>query len=210
DYAWSGQLDAPRFNPKPLLGDSALTALAVALTGHGDRHSGTLTGRLDLNDYPLLVQPLSIQLSHDLTTLTLQKLKLGSPKIKGELEANGTLQLDAKPLSAELAIRWTGLELPHDLVGQTLSSEGQLQLTGNLGDYHAEGALSIGPPGQTGQLALNLDGDAQQITVHTLALEQAHGKLQTNGTLTWQPAIAWQAEAKADHFDPGKLFAGWN
>src|SRR6185437_6897314 len=66
------------------------------------------------------------------------------------------------------------------------------------------------PPGKLAKLALNLDGTAQLITLHTLALKQPQGEVQANGTLTLQPGFAWQAEASANRFDPGQLFAGWN
>ncbi|HEY8328345.1 MAG TPA: pathogenicity protein, partial [Rhodanobacter sp.] len=210
DYAWTGQLDAPRFDPKPLLGDSSLKALAIAVQGHGDRHGGTLDGRLDLNDYPLLLQPLRAQFSDDFNTLTLQQLKLGSPQIKGSVEASGTVQLSAKPLSAVLDIRWNDLLLPADLAGQALASRGALKASGSADKYHAEGDVDIGPPGKPAKLALNLDGTAQLVTLHTLQLKQARGGLQAHGTLTLQPNLAWQAEATADQLDPGQLFAGWN
>ncbi|EIM02345.1 pathogenicity protein [Rhodanobacter thiooxydans] len=210
DYAWTGQLDAPRFDPKPLLGDSSLKALAIAVQGHGDRHGGTLDGQLDLNDYPLLLQPLRARFSDGFHALTLQQLKLGSPRIKGSMEANGTVQLAAKPLSATLDIRWSDLLLPADLAGQVLASRGVLKAGGSVDAYHAEGDIDIGPPGKLAKLALNLDGTPQLLTLHTLALKQAQGVLQARGTLTLQPALAWQAEATADKFDPGQLFAGWN
>jgi translocation and assembly module TamB len=210
DYAWTGQLDAPRFDPKPLLGDSSLKALAIAVQGHGDHYGGTLDGRLDLNDYQLLLQPLRAQFSHDYNTLTLQQLKLGSPQIKGSVEASGTVQLAAKPLSAALDIRWNDLLLPADLAGQALASRGALKANGSADAYHAEGDVDIGPPGKLAKLALNLDGTPQQVTLHTLALKQPQGGLQARGTLTLQPALAWQAEATADQLDPGQLFAGWN
>jgi len=210
DYAWTGKLDVPRFDPKPLLGDSSLKALAVAVRGHGDRYSGALDGRLDLNDYQLLLQPLRAQFSHDFNTLTLQQLGLGSPQIKGSVAASGIVQLDAKPLSAQLDIRWNDLLLPQDLVGQVLASHGELKASGTADKYHAEGDVEIGPPGKLAKLALNLDGTAQLITLHTLALKQPQGDVQANGTLTLQPAFAWQAEASAHRFDPGQLFAGWN
>ncbi len=171
DYAWTGRLDAPRFDPKPLLGDSSLKALAIAVQGHGDRYSGTLDGRLELNDYQLLLQPLRAQFSHDFNTLTLQQLKLGSPQIKGSLEASGTVQLAAKPISAALDIRWNDLLLPADLAGQTLASHGALKASGSADAYHAEGDVDIGPPGKPAKLALNLDGTAQLVTLHTLAIE---------------------------------------
>jgi translocation and assembly module TamB len=210
DYAWTGKLDVPRFDPKPLLGDSSLKALAVAVQGRGDRYGGALDGRLDLNDYQLLLQPLRAQFSHDFNTLTLQQLALGSPQIKGSVAASGVVQLDAKPLSAQLDIRWNDLLLPQDLVGQVLASHGGLKASGTADKYHAEGDVEIGPPGKLAKLALNLDGTAQQITLHTLALKQPQGDVQANGTLTLQPVFAWQAEASANRFDPGQLFAGWN
>jgi translocation and assembly module TamB len=210
DYAWSGQLDAPRFDPKPLLGDSSLKALAIAVQGHGDRYGGTLDGRLGLNGYQLLLQPLRAQFSHDYATLDLQQLRLGSPQVKGSLEASGTVQLAATPLSATLDIRWNDLLLPADLAGQALASRGALKASGSADRYHAEGDVGIGPPGNPAKLALNLDGTLQQVILHTLQLKQAQGDLQVHGTLTLQPALAWQAEATADRLDPGQLFAGWN
>lgn len=210
DFAWTGKLDAPRFDPEPLLGPSSLQALAIAVQGHGDRYGGTLEGRLDLNDYQLLLQPLRAQFDRDYHTLTLQQLKLGSPQIQGKLEASGTVQLAATPINAALDIHWSGLELPADLAGQVLASNGDLKASGNVDKYHAEGKLEIGPPGKLAHLALDLDGTPQQLTLHTLALKQAKGKLQAHGTVTLQPALAWQAEASAEKFDPGQLFAGWN
>ena len=210
DHAWTGKLDVPRFDPKPLLGNSSLKALALAVQGHGDRYGGTLDGRLDLNDYQLLLQPLRARFSHDFNTLKLEQLNLGSPQIKGSVAASGVVQLEAKPLSARLDIQWNDLLLPQELAGQALASHGVLKASGTADKYHAEGDVEIGPPGKLAKLALNLDGTAQLITLHTLALKQPQGEVQANGTLTLHPGFAWQAEARANRFDPGQLFAGWN
>ncbi|OOG46024.1 pathogenicity protein [Rhodanobacter sp. C01] len=210
DYTWTATLDVPRFDPKPLLGDSSLTALAIAVQGHGNHYGGTLQGRIDINDHQLLIQPLRAQFSRDFNTLTLQQLDLASPQIKGSLAASGTLQLDANPLSAELDIRWSDLLLTPELAGQALASRGDLKVHGSSAKYHAEGSVAIGPPGKLAALDLNLDGTPQQITLHSLALKQPQGSFQANGVLTLQPTLAWQAEASASRFDPGQLFAGWN
>ncbi len=210
DYAWTSRLDAPRFDPKALLGTGSLKALAIAVQGHGDRYGGTLDGQLDLDDYPLLLQPLRAQFSRDYATLTLQQLKLGSPRIKGSVEVSGIMQLAAKPPNAQLDIRWNELQLPAELIGQALASHGELKASGSADRYHAEGSVAIGPPGMPAQLALNLDGTPQRVTLHTLALKQPQGGLQVAGTLTLQPSLAWQAEASASKFDPGQLIAGWN
>lgn len=208
--AWTARLEVPRFDPTPLFGASAIKTLAITMQGHGDRHAGTLDGRLDLNDYQLLLQRLRTQLSDDFKTLTLMQLKLASPQIKGNIVASGVVQLDAKPLNAALDIRWNDLQLPPDLVGQTLLSHGELKANGGVAAYHAEGDVAIGPPGKLARLSLNLDGTPKQIALHTLVLKQPQGSLQANGTLTLQPALAWQAEANGSRFDPGQLFVGWN
>ena len=208
-YPWTGRLEAPRFDPKPWLGDSALTSLAVAVQGHGDRRSGTLRGSVDLNDYQLLLQPLRAQLNDDLSVLTLQQLDLGSPQVKGRLRASGSVQLDAKPVQADLALRWNDLIVPESVAGQELASNGQLKASGSVSNYHVQGDVNIGPPGKLARLALKLDGTPQLLTLHTLDLQQAQGGLQVHGTLHLQPALAWQAQASASKFDPGQLFAGW-
>ncbi len=208
-YPWTARLDAPRFNPKPWLGDSALTSLAVAVQGHGDRRSGTLNGSVHVNDYELLLQPLRAQLNGDLSVLTLQQLDLASPQVKGRLRASGSVQLDAKPVQADLALRWNDLIVPESLAGQELASNGQLKASGSVANYHVQGDVNIGPPGKLARLALKLDGTPQLLTLHTLDLQQAQGGLQVHGTLNLQPALAWQAQASASKFDPGQLFAGW-
>ena len=210
DFMWTAKLDAPGFDPKPLTGPSSLTSLAVSLQGHGDRYSGSLDGTLDLNNYKLLLQPLSVQFNHDFKTLTLRQLTVGSPQIKGSIAATGTVQLDAQPVTADLAIQWNDLQLPTKLVGQPLVSHGALKAKGSANRYHAEGDVAIGPPGKVASLTLNLDGTPQQIALHTLALKQARGGMQVNGTLTLQPALAWQVDATAEQLDPGQLLAGWN
>ncbi|GAB3782503.1 translocation/assembly module TamB domain-containing protein [Dyella agri] len=207
---WKATLSAPRFDPKPLLGDSALKSLAVALQGHGDRHGGELDGTLDLDQYRLLLQPLRLRFSDDGKTLELQQLSLASPQVKGLLDASGSLQLDAKPLGGQLAIQWSDLQLPADLVGQPLASAGKLAAQGSADRFHADGDVTIGPPGKPAHLVLNLDGTPQAIALHPLTLQQPQGQLQAQGTLQLQPTLAWQLDVKASRFDPGQLLAGWN
>jgi translocation and assembly module TamB len=209
NHAWKAKLDLPTFDPKPLIGSSSLTRLAANLQGSGDQYGGSITGTLGLNDYRVSLQPLQASVDKDFKTLTLQHLQLTSPQIKGLLDASGTVQLDAKPVSADLALDWKNLELPAELVGQVLDSQGHLSAKGSAEKYHADGDVSIGPPDKLAKLSLNLDGTPEQIQLHTLTLLQPQGKLAANGTLTLQPDLAWQLQANASKFDPGQLFAGW-
>jgi translocation and assembly module TamB len=209
-YPWTARLVAPRFDPKPLLGDGSLKSLALSLQGSGDRRGGSVNGSVDLNDYQLLLQPLRAHFTDDFKTLQLDQLSLGSPQVKGSINANGVVQLNATPVTANLAIDWQDLQLPADLAGQLLNSHGKLQASGSAENFHAQGDLAIGPPGKLAALALNLDGTPQLITLHTLDLKQAGGGMQVKGVLNLQPVFGWQIEAVANKLDPGQLLANWN
>lgn len=207
--AWTAKLDAPSFDPKPLLGNSSITRLGANLQGNGDQQGGTLAGQLDLNQYRIMLQPLQASFDKDFKQLTLQQLQISSPQIKGTLHAAGTVQLDAHPMNADLVIDWKDVELPADLAGQVLDSHGRLAAKGSADAYHAEGDVTIGPPGKLAKLALNLDGTSQQIQLHTLSVLQRQGSLTAQGTLDLHPDFAWQLQAKADKFDPGQLLVEW-
>lgn len=210
DYAWTATLDAPRFNPKPFIGDSSLTGLSAAITGKGDRRSGTITGQLGLNDYQVQLQPLTARFNDDLSTLTLEQLGIASPQFKGSVNAHGVVQLSAKPLSADLTIDWKDVVLPEQMAGQTLLSHGSLTAKGSAEQFHAESTLAIGPADKLADVTLNLDGTQKLINLHALTVKQPQGDLQAKGTVTLQPALAWQLEAVANKFDPGHLLAKWN
>ena len=210
DYPWTARLDAPRFDPKPLLGESSLTQLAVALDGKGDRRSGSLQGQLDLNDYQLQLRPLTARFSDDFKTLTIERLALASPQFKGEVGAHGVVTWGAQPLSADLTLDWKDVELPENLVGQVLQSHGSLKAKGSADQFHASGDLALGAPGKLADVTLDLDGTQKQIDLHALTVKQPQGQMQAKGTLVLQPALGWQMEATAKRFDPGHVLAKWN
>jgi len=210
NWPWTAHLAAPAFDPKPLLGDSALKRLALDLQGSGDKLGGSLRGTLGLNQYTVQLQPLAARFSGDYKTLQLQQLRLASPQIPGSVSATGQVHLDAKPVNGQLELAWDQLQLPPELAGQALASHGRLAAHGSAEQYHAEGDVAIGPPGKLAQLALNLDGTPKAVSLHTLALKQPQGGLDASGTLTLQPALAWQLDATAQKLDPGQLLAGWN
>ncbi|HEY0180895.1 MAG TPA: translocation/assembly module TamB domain-containing protein [Dokdonella sp.] len=204
---WTATIEVPRFDPNALAEGISLHAVALSLTGSGDMRHGDLAATVDLDQHRVQLQPLRYAL--DGKTLKIDALTLKSPEAAGALNANGTVQLDAKPLSATLALDWDGVELPADLVGQPLATHGKLDASGSAAAFHAEGALSIGPPGKLSDLALNVDGTPERIALKQLALKQANGGLDAQGTVTLKPAIGWQLSAKANRLDPGAFAAEW-
>lgn len=212
EFPWTAKIEVPRFDPNTVQKDAGLNALALSLQGSGDKRRGDVQATLDLNDHRVLLAPLRYAL--DGQTLKIEALTLKSPEAAGALNAHGEIQLDAEPVSANLALDWDGVELPADLAGQALATHGELAFAGSAEKFHGEGALSIGPPGKLADLALNVDGTPETITLKQLALVQstkggAKGGLDAQGTVTLKPAIGWQLTAKANQLDPGAFAADW-
>jgi translocation and assembly module TamB len=209
DFAWTAKIDAPRFDPKPLIGESSLQALGLAVQGSGDRYHADLTGDLDLNDYIVRLAPIKAAFDHEYKRLTLDELTLGSPQVKGALTARGTVEIAAQPVSADLTLGWKDVLVPASVAGQDLASVGQLTFKGSAEAYHAAGDVDIGPPGHIGKFTLDIDGKPELIDIHTLQLKQPNGSLAATGTLTLKPELAWKVDLKGDRFDPSQLLAEW-
>jgi translocation and assembly module TamB len=207
DWPWTAKVDVPRFDPKRVLKDSTLSALALSLEGAGDKAHGALSGRIGVDEHAVELQPLRYALAGQV--LKIETLTLKSPEAAGVLDANGEVRLDAKPVSATLALSWEGVELPADLAGQALATHGKLDAAGSAEAFHAEGALAIGPPGKLSDLALDLDGTPEAIALKRFALVQSKGGLDAQGTVKLKPAIGWQLTAKARQLDPGAFAAEW-
>lgn len=210
DFAWTAKIDAPRFDPKPLIGDSSLRSVALAVQGSGDRYGANLTGDLDLNDYRVRLAPMKASFDHDYRRLTLDELTVGSPQVKGVLTAKGTVEIAAQPLTADLALTWNDVLVPANVAGQDLASAGRLTFKGGAQAYHAQGDVDIGPPGKLGKFTLDVDGKPEAVQVRTLTLRQPKGDLAATGTITLQPDVAWKLDLKGRRFDPGQLLADWS
>lgn len=206
-WAWTLALDAPTFDPTPLLGDSALKALALRLDGRGDRNGGELRGRVDANGHRVLIDPLRFALAQDL--LRVPALTLRTPEAPGTLQAHGEVRLQAQPVAADFTVAWQDVVLPADLVGQALATHGDLHLAGSSARYAAQGSFALGPPEHVADFAVVLDGTPQQVTLQTLRLVQPQGDLGAHGTLTLQPRVGWDIDAVAKRLDPGAFFADW-
>jgi len=207
EWPWTAKITIPRFDPKRVQKDSTLASLELALTGTGDRTHGEVAGEVAVNDHRVRLEPLRYALDGPL--LKIEALTLRSPEAAGSLDASGEVQLDAKPLAAKLALRWTDVVLPADLAGQVLATHGRLDADGSAERFHAQGALSVGPPGHPADIALELDGTPDAIALKQLALQQPNGGLDAHGTLTLKPALGWQIDAKANKLDPGAFAKEW-
>ncbi|MCR6702597.1 MAG: hypothetical protein NVV68_16245 [Dokdonella sp.] len=206
-WPWTLALDVPRFDPKRLAPDAGLASAAVSLRGEGDLERGSLSGDVVLDEHRLHLAPLDYTLKDQI--LRIEALGLTSPDVEGRLDASGEVRLADEPVSAMARVSWKDLVLPADLAGQVLASHGTLDVEGSAAAYAARGSLSVGPPGQLADLTLDLSGTPEAIALKTLALVQPNGGLDASGTVTLQPALGWDLQAKAQRLDPGAFAADW-
>ncbi|MEO7916612.1 MAG: pathogenicity protein, partial [Dokdonella sp.] len=207
ELPWMLQLDAPTFDADTLIPDSGLKTLAASLQGSGDLKQGTINGVIAVDGRRIQIEPLRYGLADDV--LTIDALTVKSPDVQGVLNASGTVQLKAEPVSAELVLEWSDLLMPPELAGQALASHGKINAGGSADAFHADGALSVGPPGNLSDLVIKLSGTPKQVLLDTLALKQKDGGLDASGTITLQPQIGWDITAVASKLDPGAFAADW-
>ncbi len=210
DMPWQARLTMPASDPSPLLGEGTLKRLALDLTAHGNREGGALEGDIDVDDTRLHVEPLDLRYDVDKQLVTLKKLVLTSPDIKGTLEGEGRVDLAADPVGADMHLRWREVLVPEDIAGQDLASDGDIRFKGSADTYRVEGKVDAGPPDHVAHITLDLNGTPQQVQLDSLAIHQPKGELETRGTLTLQPATGWDLTVKGTRFDPGQLLAGWD
>ncbi|MEO8671920.1 MAG: translocation/assembly module TamB domain-containing protein [Tahibacter sp.] len=206
-YRWQLDAEVPAFDPKLLAKDTTLKTLAFAVRGSGDEHGAQLSAVAQINGHRILLDPLQIERSDQ--TLVLKALTLRSAESPGQVDVNGRFDLQAKPPSAALAIEWNHVELPADLVGQTLATRGKLDFNGDAKAFSAKGTLALGPAGKLSDIAVDLTGSPQAIVLNRLALLQPKGSFDASGKVILQPRIEWDIAAKAHHFDPSTFSADW-
>jgi len=208
DLPWRFSLEVPRFDPRDgLMPESALQALAATLHGEGSRAEGLVTGSVELDELPIRIDPLRFVRRGDRIDLDPLTLRVGEGD--GALHARGSLSTAEPPARAELDIRWEALELPARLAGQELHTQGRMRFSGSADAYSSNGRLAIGPPGKPVDVAFDVQGTPQAVTIERLALLQAHGELRAEGQVDIQPGLGWRVQAQARDFDPGAIAAGW-
>lgn len=207
ELPWTLEVEIPAFPAQRLLAESTLGELALHLRGSGDRKHANVDGQLGIGAHSVALAPLRVSLADD--TLNIDQLQLAMPGTPGKLQASGKLDLATDTPRADLTASWQEVQLPADWVGQALHSHGSITLRGNADDFTAAGQLALGPEGALADIDLDLQGNTSKVEIKRIQLTQAKGGLQATGTLTLQPALAWQIEANAQGLDPAAFAAQW-
>jgi translocation and assembly module TamB len=188
-WPWRFTLEAPRFNPRTeLLPDSSFTSLAASLSGHGSADQGAISGKLTIDDEPLLIEPLRFTRNGDSVAVD-TILRIG--RTAGALHVGGQIVVPAA---------W---------VGQELHTHGALNLRGSSEAYTAQGKLALGPEDRVADIALNVQGTPERVELEQFDISQRAGRLAARGRIDLKPQLAWDMTASAQDFDPGAFAVAW-
>ncbi|HXS89738.1 MAG TPA: translocation/assembly module TamB domain-containing protein [Steroidobacteraceae bacterium] len=207
-WPWRFRLEVPRFDPREeLLPSSSFTSLAASLSGHGSTDQGAISGKLVLNDEPLLIEPLRFIRNGD--DVAIDSVLRISRANGGAIHLGGDVNLGREPVTAKVAATWNDIVVPIAWVGQELFTHGKLDVQGSADAYTAQGKFAIGPQDRVADIALDLRGTPQRVELAQFDIAQQAGRLQARGRIDLQPQLAWDLTAVAKDFDPGAFAAAW-
>jgi translocation and assembly module TamB len=207
-WPWRFTLEAPRFDPREeVLPASSLTSLAASLSGHGSADQGAISGKVVINDEPLLIEPLRFMRRGE--NVSIDTILRVSRETGGAIHIGGDVELARKPIAAKIAAKWHEVVVPVAWAGQELHTRGDLNLQGSSESYTARGTLSLGPAERIADVALNVKGTPQRVELEQFDISQQAGQLAARGRIDLQPQLAWDVTAVAKDFDPGAFAAAW-
>jgi translocation and assembly module TamB len=204
---WTAELHVPRFDPRAFINGDSLKTVALDVKGSGDRARGGLSAQIALNDHHVTLDPLQFALSAQ--TLTLESVRLRSSEAAGQLNAEGTVQLDASPVAADITVAWEDVEIPADVAGRSITTHGSLKASGNADKFTTTGTLALDSAGERADAQFDFDTTPQSITVRQLELKQPGGGLRASGDITLRPTLAWHVTAQAHALDPAAFVPDW-
>ncbi|HEU4602142.1 MAG TPA: translocation/assembly module TamB domain-containing protein, partial [Steroidobacteraceae bacterium] len=202
---WTLDLKVPAFDPrKELMPSSSLQNLAADLSGSGTRTQGSLHGQVMVNDQTIELSQLAFE-QRDKDLGLNADVRFGS----GVVNAVGTVFTQQDPVTADMNLSWRDLDIPEQLAGQPLHTQGQLEFHGGAQAYRANGALKLGPPRKLADIELNLEGTPGRVQLLEFKINQSKGFARLAGTIDLKPTIGWNVEARTQHFDPGAFAVAW-
>ncbi len=121
-------------------------------------------------------------------------------------------QLDVKSLPHKSQSGKETQQSPHLQSALVYSPQGQLQLIGNLDDYHLNLNTQITTPhlpNSLQSLLLSGHGNQQQFQLDSLATDLLQGSLNATGYIQWQPVVTAQLQLQTNDLFLQEIWADW-
>ena len=127
-----------------------------------------------------------------------------------QLHLQGSALLDQPQPGFDLAAEWTELNWPLRGVPQVATRNGRITLEGMVDDYRLNLRASVqGPDLPPGDVSLAAQGDLNGLRLQPLGVVLKDGRLQAEGSLSWDAGTRWQLELLAEKLNPAMFAADW-
>ncbi len=208
------QLDLGQLVPAQYLA-VAPAPLALDFNARGRGGKAQLQGRLRQGDNELVLAPSNIAIEQQVLTVA----PLALEALGGGLQLRGKADFsDARNPGFHLAVAarqltWTPASdpaSPGDVPEPMHLKEAWLGVAGNLKNWAALGRAEVAREAQAAQLDFDLRGSDRQVRIEQLTATTPGGSTELSGSVTWQPALAWDVDARLAGFDPGYFLPGWD
>lgn len=200
DISWTLVASIPHFDPRILDSNIKFATVAAELTAIGNRVSATVKGTLELDTYCVLLNPLSLKLDDKI--LQIQKMVLEAPEATGQLIATGAIDFSSDNLQSNIELNWNEIELPTDLVGQPLKTNGTMNVQGSFANYRLQSQATLGPANHLANIEFDLRANNDLFTLTKFDVKRASSKLTVDGIIRLQPSLEWSLNIQAKQFNP--------
>ncbi len=205
DPRWELDVYVPRFALREIQDDLNGHELGLELVASGDLESADV--RADLTGMVEEVGEMMglVDLTYGDDEVLLTTLALHFPSTGSEIIAEGVAEVAADPLAFELSGRWTDLGWPVTGEPELRSADGRFHLVGNVEEYdlEVEGGLS-GDGVPEGRWTLAGRGTDTAMDLR-LGGEVLNGRLEAQGSVAWNPQLAWDLRVEGEGLDPSAL-----
>ena len=184
----------------------ASTPLAFDLRADGIGGDASVRGTLAQGDFHATLQPSRLSLDDRL----LRARPLVLDVFDGRVTANGFADLrDPERGSIKFAVNARGLQWRSADGATQVRGDADFGLAGKPGRWAAIGNAKLQRGNDRADVRLDGIGDRDGVRIRALRATMPQGRLDANGTLAWNPNLAWKADATLAGFDPGYFAPDW-
>nr|WP_157981362.1 translocation/assembly module TamB domain-containing protein [Lysobacter tabacisoli] len=169
----------------------------------GELRATVLPSKVRVEDQVLEVAPLALELLDGRATLR------GRADFTDPANARFRFAVNARGLTwgGASTTATTPARAANDMPAVT--GDADLGVAGTLQSWAAIGQARLARDGQDATLDFNARGNDRRATLRTLKATMPTGTLAGQGTVTWDPALAWTFDARLAGFDPGYFAPDW-
>ena len=193
-------------------GAPAGAPLSLSFAARGEGGRAQLRGRVQQGGQEIVVTPSTVVLDNQV--LRLEPLLLqaygGSIGARGEADFS-----DSRNPRFHLSLGLMGLTWTPPADGNTppvpvFLEQALLGVAGSLQGWATHGSARVARDGQQAVLNFDVRGSEQGAFIQQLLATTPGGKASVEGRVDWAPALAWEAQASLEQFDPGYFVPGWD